>query len=350
MRATAFTLLAALSSAHAQATSYVFPFTNDTSLASGYHIHASVGSGPTTEFLIDTGSAGIVISPRALGSNYTSLNSSFCFAYSSSNNTYQGEWVLAPVLLSSGSVSAHTVPLPVRVATHFCAGSTGRCTSDPGEISVAVLGVGFDRGNMSWGGADSCGNPVPLGVNAFLQLEGMQRAGSMEPGYIISPSNGTITLGITDENSAGFDLVQLTQLGNSSTLGYSEWQAPKVQIAAQGQSWAPFNASLLVDTGLSYSIVQAPLDDSLPGPTASGSTLVQNGTSLNLTLPAFGGQQLYAFTTGQPGAPSYVSWRHYVPAGGPFVNTGRWALGGFDYLFDAGEGRLGFRFNASRAL
>ncbi|KZO98994.1 hypothetical protein CALVIDRAFT_396408 [Calocera viscosa TUFC12733] len=335
---------------YAQATSYVFPFTSDTSLANGYSIKGSIGGGPTTEFLIDTGSAGIVISPRVLGSNYTSLGESFCFAYSSSNNTYQGEWVLAPVALSSGSVSANTVPIPIRVATQFCAGATGRCTTDPSEITVTMMGVGYDRGNMSWGGVDSCGNAVPLGVNPFLQLEAMQRGGSAVPGYIISPSNGTITLGITSANSAGFELVPLAPLGNSSTLGYSDWVAPKVQIAAPGQAWGAFNASLLVDTGIAYSIVQAPVGDTLPGPTSKGATTVSNGTAFNLTLPALGGQALYAFTTGQAGAPAYVSWRHFVPANGPFINTGRWALSGFDYLFNAGTGQLGFHFNSTRVL
>ncbi|EJU04007.1 hypothetical protein DACRYDRAFT_105078 [Dacryopinax primogenitus] len=339
----AFLLYAAAT--YAQTTSYVFPFTSDTSIVNGYHIYGSVGSGPTTEFLIDTGSTGVLISPRALGTNYTLLNENFCFAYSSSNNTYQGHWVLAPIVFSgSGSepVSAQTIPIPVRVATQFCSGATGKCTTDPGEISVSMLGVGLGRGNMSWGGEDGCGNQVPLGVNAFLQLEEMQPGENASPGYIITPRNSSITLGITGANSEGFDFVALQLAGNASNVTYSDWVPPTVEVNVASQTWTPFNASLLIDTGISYSIIQSPASDALPGSTSRGVTTVSNGTSLNLTLPSLGGQELYAFVTGQPGAPAYVSWRH---AAAPFVNTGRGALGEFDYLFDARRGRVGFAFN-----
>jgi hypothetical protein len=82
-------------------------------------------------------------------------------------------------------------------------------------------------------------------------------------------------------------------------------------------------------------------------------TLV-DGTKLMISIPAEDSPQaLYAFTLGDeinPLAPAHLNLVDRDRA--PFVNTGLKFLNGFDYLFDADGGFVGFRWtgHASQAF
>ena len=60
-------------------------------------------------------------------------------------------------------------------------------------------------------------------------------------------------------------------------------------------------------------------------------------------MPGLSGKAIYRFTVGGNGAPASVEWGHLLDDGRPFTNISRFALSQTDYLYDATDGRLGFR-------
>jgi hypothetical protein len=288
---------------------YEFPV-GPSGLEDGFHIFGSIGGGEPIDFLVDTGSTGLLVSRDYLaqaGSQVILTGERFTLTYSSSGYTYKGYWAIAPVsfrAFTSPNVSVvTTVPMMIQVA-------------DEGPGGVRMLGVGFDPHNKVKPDSD---------INPFLMLPQML-SGEMTRGFIITISS--IILGITPQNSAGFEFTQLSRNGDGVP---SDWAAPLVTVLVPGVTpEINFQASLLMDTGLDYSIVQAPKDAVMPEKLA-------NGQEVRIEL---GGKVFYQFAVGDAVAPKYVSWGHLVPA---FINTGRFAMSEIDYLYDAGAGRLGFR-------
>jgi hypothetical protein len=338
--------------------SYVFPLDPDSGVNKGLHINASIGGGNSSKFMIDTGSTGIVVARQYLGKDIIETGKQFRFEYSSSHNTYEGFWVLASVTFSPPTLSssvdsvlkqsksvATTIPMMIRRVDKMSKpgpedqGSAPVSITDPSQISVRMLGIGFNRSRPCE--LDIGGFPIPPDINPFLLLKEMcleHRA--MTPGYILTPNS--ITLGITNENSQGFEISQLVPQSPSNKD--SDWLAPKISVDVPTAS-IQFDAWLLVDTGLHYAIVQAP--SGIEPPLQPSSTNVADGQEIRLTFPGQS-RPTYDFIVGTPYvAPDWVSWRHDLHNGVPFINTSRHALSQCDYLYDAKTGRLGFRARAS---
>ncbi|MBB6099093.1 hypothetical protein HNR42_002529 [Deinobacterium chartae] len=323
--------------------SYELPLSERSSVSRGLHLDASVAGGQKIGVMIDTGSTGIVIARRYIGQNYTSLNETFSnFTYSSSGNSYSGEWVRASVRLSSpqNGTTAETVPMKIRVVDKFC-NAQNECVTDPDKIHVSMMGVGFDR-------IDPHGTVVDPSLNPFLNLQEMA-AGTMAKGYILTPR--TITLGVTAANSQNFEFVKLKPLAATATQP-ADWQAPTACIAVPTANIAPQCGPLLIDTGLNYSIVQVPEGINPPlvqDPSVATRQRVAQGQRIVITVPELN-KTLYQFTVGDAssGAPDWVVWGHNTTAhaGQSFMNTSMHTLSQLDYLYDADSGRLGFRFHA----
>ncbi|MTD15017.1 hypothetical protein GIS00_13820 [Nakamurella sp. YIM 132087] len=305
-------------------------------LQNGIRIGASVSGGPVITMLTDTGSNGVVISRSYLGEDYTvpDPQQSFTgFTYSSSGNSYDGEWVLATLEFSStvdsAGPTARTSQILVRAVDRMC-NRQQQCTDDP---EVAMLGVGFDREQDGTEAVESQAGP---GINPFLHLEQMD-AGTLDAGYSIG--SGLLTLGVDDTSRSGFATVPLTQAGD-------DWRAPTTCIAVAG-SVPPQCGTLLLDTGLPYAIVQTEdgVQPPLDGTSSIGRDEVAKGQQISVTVPDLDDTTIYDFTVGGPGAPTEVSWGHDLLArdGGAFMNISRFALSATDYLFDATTGVVGFR-------
>lgn len=100
------------------------------------------------------------------------------------------------------------------------------------------------------------------------------------------------------------------------------------------------------------SIVQVPAGVDPPQRQGTGRrsrrSVLLDGQRVVVTLPDLGGRALYDFTVGnaRSGAPVVVAWGHRIAAHGneAFANTSLHALSQLDYAYDAGRGRVGFRF------
>lgn len=226
----------------------------------------------------------------------------------------------------------------------------GEPIDDPG---TRMMGIGFGRDTSS--GTDPDGNRIFDDINPFLVI-GEMKIGNMVPGYILTPT--CIILGIAPQNSQGFHTIQLVRQAPRATSRYPpskpQWAAPNVHLAVPTANIPPMLAELLVDTGLNYSIVQAPLGTAPPQSGALdqwGNCRVQvaNKQKVVITLPEIQ-RPIYSFSVGDAGvSPEWVSWRHNLHAGMPFVNTSMHALSSFDYLFNEQSGHLGFRFRTTES-
>ncbi|KAG9003005.1 hypothetical protein FRB93_011292 [Tulasnella sp. JGI-2019a] len=344
--------------------SYVLLLDEISSVSSGLFLKTSIGGSEPKYLMVDSGSTGIVITPQFLeNASFQDSKKPFQLTYSSSGNSYKGTWITAIVTFSSGDVQATTKQMNLRMATSWRKGYDGTFTTE--GLGIRMLGVGFDR-DTGPGTKDSGGNLVLPDINPFILLEEMTPEGGVIPGYILSPT--CITLGITKEERDTFECVQLvrevpTAVTGLAVLPAPDWSAPNVNVSVPTSNIAPFLASLLIDTGLSYSIVQAPKgvapdivaillkpdpEEEHPPPITCRAQ-VADYEQIRLTFPELS-QPLYEYIVGAKGdvPPEYVSWRHDLHAGVPFINASLHALSGFDYLFDQKGGILGFRFRADK--
>ena len=100
--------------------------------------------------------------------------------------------------------------------------------------------------------------------------------------------------------------------------------------------------TVLVDTGINYMFLSPPegtrLERGRRAPEGSGITVFM--PDQRNPQPAY-----YGFTVGARGNPMHPERVEVVHDRGVFVNTGRMFLEGFDYLYDAAGGYVGFGWN-----
>ena len=233
----------------------------------------------------------------------------------------------------------------------------------------AQLGIGFARGGIL---LDSGGNPA-YNLNPFLGLTSVngQAVGNMNPGYILSTVGFTgvngqnygpgAMLGLSQQNTTGFSMVQLTPNTSVPAL------PPGCVTAGMGcpASWNPQTAnvtvggtnvgtiSMLPDSGLSYMILTTPNAGN------QGATNANCNPSFNLSgkcLPPNtgadrgpGGRQRSCNT---PSAPGDRAIRSPSPSSSsttptPQLNNGTTFFNAFDYFYDPVNGFVGYRSNGS---
>jgi hypothetical protein len=311
----------------AGSSSVTFPMTSRNNIAQGWGFQASVGGGPQHFVEMDTGSRGLVVPASILGRGAIGPGAAGKITYTSDGKEFLGHYYLAPLTLSAGGSMARTVPIRVlAVDKSACVSGYPKCR--PGKIGgLGVMGVGFDRGQAS--------SMPPELTNAFLAITGVS-AGAMHPGYIIR--RRSVTLGITVRDQAGFN--ELPLIGGGT--GPGDWNtAPGCFSFPRLSTYPRQCGTVLVDTGIASAILGLPK----PKRPASMRTSIPNGTPIRVDVGLRSGPSAlsFGFTTGataQPLTPTSIRW-----AGGaaPFVNTGRHPIALYDYLFDAGSGKVGFR-------
>lgn len=333
----------------------------------GWSFNMAIAGGTPRTVLMDTGSHGIVVSRSALGPGAVGPGSPGRIEYSSDGKVFTGNHYLAPVTLNVGGTivggkivggkTVATVPIKVlAVDAASCDPKFKDCT--PGNPdTVSMLGIGFDRGRTTnapsppavAAAAASSGTPPELG-NAFLALTNIVQ-GSMHPGYLIT-RNG-VTLGISAKNTAGFKKHEISLTPGGT--GPGDWNgAPGCFSFPELPAYKPQCGSMLMDTGIPKAILQLPTSQRprtplnctpiKPEKCTPWATIPLN-TQVQITVgPARRPGFSYGFTTGGSSSvtPTSIRW---ATGGPPFVNTGRHVISKYDYMFDAGSGKLGFRRN-----
>ncbi|MBD5633044.1 MAG: hypothetical protein IAI49_01085 [Candidatus Eremiobacteraeota bacterium] len=301
--------------------SYRVPFTSDSSLAAGFHVSAALGGGPPHAFMVDTGSVGILVPRPILGPDYQNFDPSLDieFKYVSSGNTYRGQWVEVQVVLGVPANWDGTGDYPIARLEVFA-------FDEPAVTDRGIFGIGFGIGGSADGGPAR--NPL-----LALTYQGT----SLSRGYIVTQHG--IDAGLSRANTQGFAFVALERHARGH-----DWLQPVGNIRLSSDSTDGFTTDLkiLIDTGIDEMILWVSADDA---PSVPRDTAFPAGISVSVAAPPADRSSVsalqYSFVTGdssQPMAPSQVLWRV-----GTGINTGRNVLAGTDYLYDAAQGRIGFR-------
>ncbi|WP_429428326.1 hypothetical protein [Nocardia sp. GAS34] len=313
---------------------FILPLASDaaTSLASGLRLAVSIAGGADKTVEVDTGSRGVVVARSAIGPQATDTGRSGRVEYTSDGLILSGEYFLATIGFHTAQSTVATIPVRVLgVESSSCDSKYPRCRPDADTEHVGMLGVGYGTYAKS-------GKPPAAEVDPFLELQAMQD-GTARRGYIIT--RNSVTLGLTAADPTSFDQVTLARPTGSAGLP-SDWGAAPGCFALPDYGNDERCGTILVDTGIATMIVG-------PGPAGRPPALrtaIPNGTRIRIGLPAFSDPALtYTMTTGAtndslaPQGDPAARWSR----SGPFVNTGRHLLAGYDYLFDADTGHIGFR-------
>ena len=292
------------------------------------------GSAPR-RFGMDTGSTGIVVAAE----HYTPGPGDVAtgpgrIVYNSSGRILTGtQYVTDVVIQRDGSTPVATARVQVlRVTAITCLERARDCRPEQNPRDVALLGVGFDRDSAQGGAASAPRNPF----TSLVSLVSGAPLSSVRPGYIVTRT--AVHLGITAEHAHDFAFVKLAP-GAASRPGAPEWNAAPMAVSVDG---VVGDGTILMDTGINYMFLSAPAGTPLePG------TRAPAGTKIAIYLPDRRSPQpaFYAFTVGERGNPLRPEKVEVVRDRGVFVNTGRMFLEGFDYLYDAAGGYVGYGWN-----
>lgn len=337
-----------------------------------YMTSLSIPGGESAHVVMDTGSTGIVVSSSKVpAAAFAAATQNGHILYNSSNKFFGGKYVKTPVVFrTEGGGSVQTNPIDVLAVSCTCGVSqtapTNKAAPDPARCStyngtqpttgsaktsltqctaapdsIAMMGVGFDRGGR------------PASMNPFLNLAA-PAGKTIHPGYIISKAG--VTLGLTAGNSQGFKTVQL--LPNKQLPG-TEWLQPQACALVEapgGKSHANLCGGMLMDTGIDYMFLSfngqlrpAQSTAQSAGPFDGPSrTILTPGWTMTFTATDADKNKLLTYTqtavqTNVTPTPkqTVAVWAGATATTG-FMNTGRRLLYAGAYLFDQQCGKLGF--------
>jgi hypothetical protein len=292
------------------------------------------GSAPR-RFGRDTGSTGIVVAAE----HYTPGPGDVAtgpgrIVYNSSGRILTGmQYITDVVIQRDGSMPVATARVQVlRVTAIACLERARDCRPEQNPRDVALLGVGFDRDSAQGGAASVPRNPF----TSLVSLASGAPLAAVRPGYMVTRT--AVHLGITAEHTHDFAFVKLTP-GAASRPGAPEWNAAPMAVSVDG---VVGDGTILMDTGINYMFLSAPA-----GTPLEAGTRAPAGTKIAVYLPDRRSPQpaFYAFTVGERGNPLRPEKVEVVRDRGVFVNTGRMFLEGFDYLYDATGGYVGYGWN-----
>lgn len=305
-------------------------------------------SGVPVEFTMDTGSVGIIASPDNF--HPTSANRYLGpgrQVYSSSGRIEVGSWYSATQQIYSNGEVVAAAAVPVLLVTEIkCRRRARNCRHVTDPRGVAMMGVGFGR-NLA--------NPAHRtpDYNPFVNLTAVQLTpgGPLVPvpanwtnGYVVT-SKG-VHLGLSHANTADVGFVKLRPADTVSSGTQIEWRPAEMRIEVNGVSGT---GNVLIDTGVGVGYLTAPAA-SIPLPYAACADdrprCAPSDTEIKVSLPAATGETMnfrYRLDSGDPMRPTEVVVVG-EDDGKVFYNTSRRVLQGLDYVYDAENGFVGFRW------
>jgi hypothetical protein len=291
--------------------------------------------GAPHRFGMDTGSTGIVVAAE----HYTPGPGDVSegpgrLVYNSSGRILSGERYTTNVVIQRDEATpVATARVQVlRVTEITCLERARDCRPEYRPRGVAFMGVGFARGSAQQTDDTAPRNPF---TNLVSLASGAPLA-SVRPGYIVTREG--VHLGMSAERTRNFAFIKLAP-GVSSQAGVPGWSAAPMTVMVDGIGG---HGTVLVDTGINYMFLSPP-----EGTRLTRGTHAPAGTRIGLFMPSHRNPPAvyYGFTAGTRDNPMHPEKVEVVHDAGVFVNTGRMFLEGFDYLYDAAGGYVGFGWN-----
>ncbi|WP_262964665.1 autotransporter outer membrane beta-barrel domain-containing protein [Methylobacter psychrophilus] len=147
---------------------------------------------------------------------------------------------------------------------------------------------------------------------------------------------------MSSATTQNFAFVKLTSNPSASTQSTTQWNGAPLTVTAGGETGS---GTILMDTGINYMFLT-------PAPNSSLAIGTQpDDTTVDIYLPGQTTPQLafYTITVGDSTNPLQPASVKVLKNPSPFVNTGRQFLQGFNYLYDAVDGYVGYQWNGNTA-
>lgn len=313
----------------ANAPSVFLPYLNGPSGAGPLTDRPTLGlsaGGRSVPALVDTGSTGIGLSKHLIP-GFASLPQlgRGQLLYNGSGRVLRGVYVRVSVTLTGADGARFvTREIPVLAVDELaCLWASRACRPHRNPKDVAILGVGFARG----------GDFPPPAANPLMEGPDMGAPGApglMRRGYLVSRVG--LRIGLDAAHTAGFGFLKL-----GAGTGGSQWAPAPACITLNDAP--PACGRMLMDTGSGGMFLRLPgappNAPRMPLPPQSRIAVRAPG------LPDF----LYAVRLGDTANPLTPKRALLTgpPNPGAFVNTSFHLLNGYDYLYDADGGYVGFR-------
>ena len=286
-------------------------------------------------FGMDTGSTGIVVSaehfipgPGDVAQGPGRL------VYNSSGRVMTGEhWMTDVVIRRDAHTPVATARVQVlRVTEITCLEHARDCRPESDPRNVGFMGIGFDRGSAQ----HTADNTSPK--NPFVSLVSLasgRPVSSVRQGYVVTRTG--VHLGMTPALTRHMAFVKLTPKAHPP--GVPDWNGAPMTVSVDGVTG---RGTMLMDTGIDYMFLSPPAGTGL-----HRGRRAPEGTRIELFMPDRQRPQpaFYEFRAGRRGNPLHPERVEVVHDANVFVNTGRMFLEGFDYLYDAAGGHVGYGWN-----
>lgn len=291
----------------------------------------SVAGGSPSSVLFDTGSVGLHILASQVGNqNLTYTNHHVTNGYGD-GEMFEGVIAFAPVTINGIS----TKPIAIVVIQKaYCAKNKPNCpvANDDPNNPVAHNGI---YGIMGVGMVPSVDKKAPK-QTLFSPLRALP--GNYGNGYILQSWNqnsGNFIIGLTPDNTAGFNTVQLPQVGlYSDATPYYDDKSVKVQYTIGNKTRKLRTA---FDTGGNGEIhffgkgsLGFPRHKNIVTPGSSFEAVLPNGFD-------------WSFITGKQLGENQVGFKPPLGKKGVYLNTGITFFFNYDVMYDFANGRLGFK-------
>lgn len=286
-------------------------------------------------FGMDTGSTGIVVAEEHFEPGPGDISEGpGRLTYNSSGRVLVGErWLTEVEIRRDARAPLAIARVQVLRVSHIeCLERARDCRPERRPRGVAFMGIGFDRN-----GAQGTEPGVPR--NPFVSLVSLASGApvpSVRPGYIVTREG--VHLGMNAERTRDMAFIKLAPHPGARP-GVPDWSAIPMTVSVDGVEG---RGTVLVDTGIDYMFLSPPA-----GTRLQRGRRAPEGTRLSIFLPDRRDPQpaFYDFTVGRRDTAMHPERVEVVHDRGVFVNTGRQFLEGFNYLYDAAAGYVGFGWN-----
>ncbi len=291
----------------------------------GYFLEMAIANGQPKRILLDTGSAGLRVPKEFLGNAPIRRTGQNIKEVLSDGTILEGELVYTNVRF--GLLPA-AEPVPVQIVTsRQCTAQKPNCSAKSSVPFSGIIGVNYFEKSLPY--------------NPLRKLPGNLSNGFIVMGNGGTNNNGSLILGLTAGNQAGFKMAAWSKQSEINDIPGNRWDSrlSKVCLTIAGSSAKnSCNSTMITDTGTINGLTEFKL--------ASTAGKLKPGVlnSANALKVAINGIFDYSLKPGN--RDGFNRWNLSISPQAElpiFVNTGIAFFDKYDVLFDHVNGRQGFR-------
>jgi uncharacterized lipoprotein YddW (UPF0748 family) len=291
----------------------------------GYFLEVAIAGGQLRRILLDTGSAGIRVPKEFLGNAPIRRTGQNIKEVLSDGTILEGELVYTNVRF--GLLPA-TEPLPVQIVTsRQCTAQKPKCSANSGVPFAGIVGVNYFEKSLPY--------------NPLRKLPGNLSNGFIVIGNGGTNNNGSLILGLTAENQAGFKMVPWSQQPEINGVPGKRWDSRlgKVCLTIAGSSAKnSCNATMITDTATINGLTEFK--------SASTAGKLKPGVLGSANAVKVGINGIFDYSLKPGTRAGFNRWNLSISPQSElpiFVNTGIAFFDKYDVLFDQVNGKQGFR-------